>query len=428
MALAESEAESPAIRGLLANPVQLAQWLHDRDPQLESAHAKVEAAEAAARQARVLPNPQLSLATGGYYLGAAPNDGNTPPRGLGLSDTTNFEIGVGELVEIGKRGPRRTAADLRIKEATAGAVGTLGSRVSDATTTLGKLAYVAARRDATAANLDAARKLEASEKTRLDHQDLSASEFARIQLDTADQELELGKAESELADALADCSATLYATCVATGLDQSALDAGAPLGDALPETETALEARPAREATRLEASALEWDATLAEKRRIPDPTVGVSYTFDNFTSSGNLHQQLVFSVGIPLAIFDRGDHDAAAARANAHALKAQERAELREAKGKVQALVTQRQSLLRRVKQLETDMVPKSSLIVEQTRKAFDLGQVRTADLLVVERQHRDYLLTALDTRFDLFNNRAQLRAVLGLDDAVARDADRRTP
>ena len=75
---------------------------------------------------------------------------------------------------------------------------------------------------------------------------------------------------------------------------------------------------------------------------------------------------------------------------------------------------------------LQNAEIPKSAQIIEQTRKAFDLGQARLADLLLVERSHRDLLLEVLDTRFDLFNVRAQLRQALGLDDAIARVAGRR--
>ena len=61
-----------------------------------------------------------------------------------------------------------------------------------------------------------------------------------------------------------------------------------------------------------------------------------------------------------------------------------------------------------------------------QTQKAFDLGEVRLADLLLAERAHRDLLQEVLDARFDLFTVRAQLRQALGLDDEVARAVDRR--
>jgi cobalt-zinc-cadmium efflux system outer membrane protein len=415
----------PGVRTLLANPAELAAWLAAHDPMIESAHARTEAAAEASEQARVLPNPQLQGGVGGIAVGG----GNSLAGVVGptsFAQTGNFSVGIGELVEIGKRGPRSDAAALRAREAGEVAVGALGARLGDATATLGKLAYVASKRDVVAQNLDAARELQALEKTRLDNKDLSALEFGRIELDTEELEIQLGRAEAELASAVAACSATLFAPCSAAGLDSAALDAAAPLPDALPEPQKAIEDRPARQATKLEAEALGNDAQLARNRRIPDPTLGVSWTYDRYAYGGSLPQTLAVTVGIPLPLFDTGAHDAAAARASARAIVAEDQATLREARGIVDALVAQRQTLVQTLQKLETVEIPKSTQIISQTRKAFDLGQARLADLLLVERAHRDLLLEVLDTRFDLFNVRAQLRQALGLDDEIARIAGRR--
>jgi cobalt-zinc-cadmium efflux system outer membrane protein len=412
------------VRSLLADPGALATWLRDRDPIVESAHAKVEAAYALGEQARVFPNPQLSITAGGFVLGQTNESDGSPGSAtphLGLGQTTNYQVGLGELVELGKRGPRKHAADARVREAGETAVAALGDRLGDATTALGKLTYATAKRDVAAANLDASKKLRDNEKIRLDNKDLSPLEFGRIELDTEELELQLGRAEAELTSATATCSAILAAACSPQGLDAQALDAGAPLPAALPATATAVESRPQRQAQKLEVEALGADASLATARKIPDPTIGIGYMLDNLTVAGNQHQQLLFSIGFPLPLFDRGDHDAAAARANARAIAAEDRAAVREAHGMVDALLAQHATLVTTLQRLEADSVPKSTQIIAQTRKAFDLGQARLADLLLVERAHRDLLLEVLDTRFDLFSVRAQLRQALGLDDEVAR-------
>ncbi len=338
-----------------------------------------------------------------------------------IHGTSNISVGVSELIEIGKRGPRRDAADLRTREAGETAVGSLGGRLNDATTTLGKLAYVVAKRDLVAQNLQAARTLQDKEQNRRDKQDLAGNDFSRIELDTQALELDLARADSDVAVAIATCSATLFAACSAGGLDAAVLDAAAPLPDALPQTEPAIAERPTHQAQRLEASALGEDATLAEHRKIPDPTLGLTYTYDNL--NGNLPQSIVVSVGIPLPLFDRGNHDAAAARANARSLGAQEQALVRVEGGVVHALVEQATNLKATLARLEHDSVPKSQTIVVNTRKAFDGGQSGLADLLLAERQYRDLQSQALDTRFDLFNARVGLRQSLGMDDQAARVA-----
>jgi outer membrane protein TolC len=272
-----------------------------------------------------------------------------------------------------------------------------------------------------AQNLAAAQHIRDIEKVRVDKDDLSKLDFGRIDLDTDELDLALRRAESEVAMAQAACSASLMMACNTAGLDQSVLDAASPL----PETAVAgaLDQRPSIIAGRIEQKALGQDAELAHNRRIPDLTFGVDYLFDNFVASGNLHQQLMFSVGLPLPFFDRGDHDSAASRATAKALEADEHATLRDAKGQVEGLVAQQKSLAETLHKLETEAVPKSTTIITQTQKAFDLGQTRLPDLLLAQRSHRDLLLEVLETRFDLFTARAQLRQLLGLDDAAAREA-----
>ena len=120
----------PAIRVLLVAPPQLAAWLRDHDPTARASQAKVLQARALARQASVYQNPQLNVGVNDIALGA----GNLPPsdpqaggvmRGpTGLFQTSNIGVGVSELFEIGKRGPRRDAAELRTREAIETSVGT----------------------------------------------------------------------------------------------------------------------------------------------------------------------------------------------------------------------------------------------------------------------------------------------------------------
>jgi cobalt-zinc-cadmium efflux system outer membrane protein len=413
--------DPPSVKALLDDPARLAAWLRDHDPMLESARSKVAASQELGEQARVLPNPQLQFAAGGFVIGKTNPD---TPAPLGLGATTNFQIGVGELIELGKRGPRRNAADLRSREAGETAVGALGMRIGVATAALGQLAYVSRKRDVVAANLEAAHRLRDLEKNRLDKQDLSALEFERIELDTEAIELQLGRTEAELTGAVAACSAALYFRCQPPAGDPTALNSAAPLPDALAASDQAIAHRPVREASHIEAQALGWDATLAHNRRIPDVTLGVAYLLDNLTVAGNQHQQLIFSAAIPLPMFDRGDHDAAAARANARALEAEDRAAVMEAHGAVEGLLAQREALQATLHKLESEAVPKSTQIITQTQLSFDRGQARLADLLQVERAHRDLLMEVLETRYDLFTVRAQLRQALGLDDEIARAAE----
>lgn len=412
-----------SVATLLSDPKALAERLREIDPVVAAASARIEAAREFSAQARVFPNPQLSVTGGGLALGRGNRaDGATGPTSV--SDTANVGVGISELFELGKRGPRQHAAQARTQEAAAQAVATLGARITDAQGLLGDLAHLAARRDVIATNLEAANKLESLEKVRVDHQDLAPIELERIQLDTKSLQLQLHRADADVASALASCTALFHDTCIATGIDATTLDRGADLPVTLPEPNDAIAARPLREASRDEVTALQSDAELAAHRKIPDLTVGVGYTYDRYEYSGSVPQTLAVTVGIPLPFFDTGSHDASAARANAKALQAQDKADQLVATGAVNGLLLRRDSLVQVITSLEQDSVPSSTRIIEQTRKAFDLGQSRLADLLLVERAHRDLLLDLLDTRFELFQVRAALREALGIDDDVARSVE----
>lgn len=415
---------APDLRMLLADPDALAGWMRVHDPMVDVAQARVEAATAAAAQTRVLPNPALDLEVGNFALGHGnvdPNDGHHGPASV--AHTTHVSVGISELFEIGKRTPRRAAAELRVRASSETGLAVLGEHIGDALESLGHLAYVTARRDAVTLNLDAAKKLLALEKVRLDKADLSQAEYARIDLDTDQLSLLLDRANADVAEAIAQCSTALYGTCEPTSLDGTALDAGAPLPRVPTDIVAEIAARPARRADQLEAAALGEDARLAGARAIPDPTVGISYSHDTYNYGGNLPNVAAVTVGIPLTIFDVGKADAQAARATARAIEAQSAAEVRVGAGHVDALDDQLTALANVLSRLEMDAVPKSARIIEQTRRSFDLGQAGLSDLLQVERAHRDLLLQVLDIRFELFTVRLQLRRELGLDDEAARAA-----
>src|SRR5262249_35641267 len=100
MVLASSgvaSAQPAPVATLLAQPGDLAAWLRDRDPLIDAQRARLDAARAAARQTRVLPNPQLSLGASDFVVGqtnaasGGPGSGNPP---LTLGQTLIFTAGV----------------------------------------------------------------------------------------------------------------------------------------------------------------------------------------------------------------------------------------------------------------------------------------------------------------------------------------------
>lgn len=416
LASVPARADAPAPATLIADPPALAAWLRDHDARVAAADARVVEAAAARAQAGVLPNPTLDLGYGDLVLGAG--NPSTAPNGLGR--TTRLDLGIAETIELGKRGPRRAAAGLREEAARDDRIATLGARLGDALAALGRVAYLAARRDALAADLADQQRLVALEQVRLTAQDLSRDDFARLELETQRLLVEAARADAEHRQALAVCAATLRSSCDAP-LGPDALDRGAPLPAAPVDPGAAIAGRAALAASRARQAALIEDARLAARRAIPDPTVGLTYSHDNLTAAGNQPDTLMLSMSVPLPVFDRGRHDAAAARAEARALADEDDAARAEARGQVDALGSQLAALEQEIAALATDSVPRADAILISTRKAFDLGQDSLADLILAERGRRELVLALLDARYDRFAARAALRQALGLDDADAR-------
>jgi len=398
---------------LLVSSPHLVAWLRTRSAGVRAATEKTRQAEAEARQAGVLPNPTLGLTLGGVPVG------ETNPPGLGFSDTANFTVGLTEVVELGKRGPRQRGANLRARAAAEDGVGTLAERLGDARLALGKAVYVRAKLAALEENLRAARDLATLEQARRKAGDISESEYQRVVLDAENVELDLAHGRADLADAMADCRAALTARCDVDGVAADALDKAAEIPGAVDASTVA--ARPDLRSLDLQRQGALEDATLARHRVIPDPELGVSYTADGFTVSGNDPRTLTFNVGIPLAIFDTGSHDAAKAEAHARELEATASATLTEARAGVDGLLEKKKYLEEAVQLVTSDAIPRSQDVLEATRKAYETGHVSLSDLILVQRNHRELIGKALDLRFELFQARNDLRRALGLDAAVAR-------
>ena len=400
---------------LLVSSPNLVTWLRARSAGVRAATERTLQAQADARQAGVLPNPTLDLSLGGVPIG------ETNPPGLGISDTANFTVGLSETIELGKRGPRTRAAELRAHASAEDGVGTLADRLGDARLALGKAVYARAKLGAVEENLRAAHDLTTLEEARRKAGDISENELQRVVLDAQAVELDVAHGRADLAEALAECRAVLEARCDLDDAGVELLDRAAELPAEIADPAAALAERPDLRSLDLQRRGALEDAELARNRVIPDPQIGVAFTADGFTASGNDPRTLTFNVGIPLAIFDTGKHDAAKAEAHARELQATAHAALALARAGVDGLVDKRKYLEGAVGMLVADAIPRSQAVLESTRKAYETGHLSLSDLILVQRNHRELVSKGLDLRFELFQARNDLRRTLGLDAQAAR-------
>ena len=406
---------------LLRDDGALVEWIGRRNGEILAADARIAQASADVGASRLLlPNPTADVAVGGFTLGrtnpAAGSGDPKYPNGLGFGDTSNFNGGISQTIELGKRGPRMEAADLRLKGARKSYELALSDKLADARYALARVVYLKARLSTLEDGLASAQKSDELQKSRLDHGGISGNDYDRLQLDTISLETDVARSRSEYVGALAACEGILYAPCDAAEGGIAALDAAAALPGSLPEPAGSIGRRPDIEAAQLEGAAAEQDAVLARRRAIPDPTVRLGYTHDNLLVSGSQPNTLSLSVSVPLPFFDRGQHDAAKAAARAAEQRYLVTALSASAQASYVGLVDHRTFLEAALKRLDAVAVPRSAGVLDTTQKAFGQGQVGMTDLLLARRTHLGLILNQLDMRFDYFSVRNDLRRVLGLD------------
>jgi cobalt-zinc-cadmium efflux system outer membrane protein len=394
---------------LLTHPENLAAWLSSRHPDIAAAAARVQQAEAAVGQSRVIPNPTLGLSVGNLTLGAR------NPSTLPYGDTLNFGIGVSETIELGKRGPRGRAADLRRDAARASARDAVALKLADARDALAHVVYVEARKQVLEERLRSAENVVALEKVRLEHGDISGIDHDRLQLDAAAAARALAENDADIESAMADCSALLLGVCSPVDATMETVDAAVPIPPGLDGVDTLVRGRPDVQAARFARSAAETDAILYRRQAIPDPTVGVTYTRDYLTAAGNQPNSLMASVSMPLPLFDHGQYLARQADGVATELGFQARALETRAMADARALLARDRVLRAKLATIVDNALPKANAVLKSSDDAYHHGQLSLTDLLIVRREHASLLLDAIDTRYELFTVRNTLHRTLGL-------------
>jgi cobalt-zinc-cadmium efflux system outer membrane protein len=384
-----------------------------------AANARVMQAEAGVDQSRVIPNPTLQGGVGGLTVGTR------SPNTLSYGETINWSVGLTETIELGKRGPRAQAAELRRDASRADARAVLADRLADAREAMARVIYLTERHRVLDERLKSAQNVAALEHVRLDRGDISGIDQDRLELDVTAVLRASADNQAELEAARADCSALLLGTCSAGEATMSAIDASTPVQESYPSLEAIVRARPDIQAARLSSSAAKSDALLYNRQAIPDPTLGVAYTRDYFQAAGSQPHTISATVAIPLPLFDHGQHLARRAEGVAaeygYAARGLESRALYDA----HALLARRDVLREKLSTLTTNAIPRAVAVLKSSDEAYHRGQLSLTDLLLVRREHASLLLDALDTRYDLFTVRNTLYRTLSL--GVPQNASAKT-
>jgi cobalt-zinc-cadmium efflux system outer membrane protein len=372
---------------------QLATAIWQFAPDVLAARRDLIDAEAVRDRTTLLPNPTLTATWGTIPLGH--RTGDPYP---GFWDVPNYNVGVSELIEIGKRGPRQRAAEA------ARAVNQFSVMESYLRTFFGVLETMSDQA-AAAARLAVLERLvgDSQESLRLqgaraDKGDIAPLEVDRLEVEHSRLLSSMRDAEASREGAVIACSALLGAPCPRFTSEEQArrfLVAHPPAAAA--DDATAIAGRPDLQALRAERERLLNELTLAQRQAIPDPVASVGYTHDQFVAAGNQANSLNLSVTVPLPFFDRGQTDAVRARRR---LATNETTRQSLTATVLRGIADQRrqlQVLSARARLLEEQAVPRARSVVERTEAAFRRGGMAFPDVLLARRAFEELELDRID-------------------------------
>jgi len=404
------EALSPAD---YQDEARLAQLIWDRAPEVLEARQQSQVAASEVTRAHLYPNPQLDLGWGTIPVG------RTNPANLSdpVGNIPNYSVGLSELFELAKRGPRQNAAAAEREAASAQARAIFADKFFDLLTTIGHIAMNEER----AAMLDH----EVGEGDRLlnlDRARADKGEIARMSVDRSEAEqlrliAERDEARTELESARADCATVLAATCPAFGSEEAArayLDRGG--NTSLPaEWSTDIAARrPDLAALDAALQAADERVTLAKRQAIPDLTVRFGYTYDTFVASGAQRQSLGLGVQMPLPIADHGQADLEAASAALTRARRARDALTNSGRLTLEASSRRRALVRDRLTQLQT-AGEKADVMRSNTEGAAREGGASQVDVLLARRRYQEVLLQRTQLDFDLYDAALDARRAAAL-------------
>ena len=403
-------AETARVDLLLEDPSRLASWIEGHSADVLAAAARVGQARADLAQSRLLSNPSLNATLNDVTVGVS------NPPGLRFDDVAIFGVTLSETVEIGKRGPRRHSAELRLAAGQESYRDALSDALAQARSALARVAYLRSRQTALEENLADARQILELQRTRLENGDISGNDYDRLLLDTTILASDVAQNRSEYRGALQTCAARLFAPCDDHEADLTAVDAAAEVPAIADTWEQDIAQRPDLRALDLEEQSARQDAVAASRRKIPDPSLSLGYTRDKLVISGDQPRTLSFGISIPLPLFDRGRHEAARAGLRADELRQSAAATFARARADVASLAERRTTLEHALGELKEHALALSKGVLDSTVAAVNRGQLSMTDLLLARRTHADLTLKVMDLQFNAFSARNELRRALGLD------------
>ena len=384
-------------------------WSHS--PDLILSRQSVIEAEAVRDRSYVLPNPTLAAAWGTIPVG------KRNPPGASFGEVPNYMIGVSQMIELGKRGPRQTSAEAAAKVASLTVADSYRQGFFALLETIAEQASATARRSVLERLVgDSAESLRL-QRERAKRGDVAALEVDRLEVEHLRLLSAAREAEEAQEVAVGLCARILGADCPRFAGENDArrfLLEGHP--DALAFAHggqsdgQAVAGRPDLLALAAEQTRLRADLVLAGRAKIPDPTASVSYMHDQFEIAGNQANSIVLAVSLPLPVFDHGQVESARARRRLEAAEQAHRV-LADSALRALALARNRLAVLEaRARSLDEAALPRARSLAEGMDAASHRGGASLIDVLLARRALEELQLDRLDVAATTFKATLDIR------------------
>lgn len=391
-----------------ADDAELARLVWDRSVELQAARVHIAQAQADVAKALTLPNPGLDVSYNTIPVG--PHNPVTEP----FFSIPNLQVGVSELVELGKRGPRQDSTAAFARATVLDAREQLRQRFFDVKELYADIATSQARIASFTQLVEGAARLSELERARATNGETSSLDSDRARLEEAKLRSNLAEENERLRAGLRGCTLALGEQCEAFP-DAAAATAFLERLTVAP-AERALDRRPDLESLSAQAEAAHAAQTLAQRRAIPDLTVRFGYTKDWFVTSGNQPNSLFVGVSVPLPVFDHGQHDAQAAAVLASATERARALLVESSTRSLAGISTELAAFEQRRAKLRGETIPLAKAIVDRLNEAVGRGAGSLQDLILARRTLEELSIDALDVElasFKLSITRARLSGVV---------------
>jgi outer membrane protein, heavy metal efflux system len=401
---ARAEVFRPTAETTLSN---LAKLSKTRSVAVRSDTLAAETAKTDIKQAGLLPNPMVDATWGTLPIG------DTNPAGLAQPwlNVPNYSIGVSYPFLIGKRAPQIRKAEALFEVARLSAKDTLRRTTLLVARAVAGIGLAQLRVDGLKEEVDDQKEALELARSRLRAGFGTPLDTDRLEIELERIQQQVAAAEGDTEAALMVCASILRMPCAQFESSENArafmkhwVDAALAAGGAKAGGTPVIADRPDLQVLASLTRAGLADKDAASARSIPDPTVRIGYTRDQFIVSGAQQNALSLSVSLPIPILDHGQAAADSAEVRTRGYGEQRALLLAHAPERIASLVQTVKNRVKRREALETVTLPGAEKVIASLAKSAAERLIPLTDVIQARRTYAELLLQEADSYGDAFD------------------------